>query len=97
MLAELRKYGVGLILANQYLDQFAPEVRASILGNVGTLVVFRVGAADAARLAKELGSPTDPEDLTYLPNRSFWVRLLVDGVAIPPFTGETLWLKREGS
>jgi Type IV secretion-system coupling protein DNA-binding domain len=95
MLAELRKYGVGLILANQYLEQFAPEVRTSIFGNVGTLVVFRVGAADAARLAKELGSNSDPEDLTFLPNRAFWVRLLVDGVAIPPFTGETVRLKRE--
>lgn len=95
MLAELRKYGVGLILANQYLDQLAPEVRTSILGNVGTLIAFRVGAGDAAKLMKEFGSNVETEDLTFLPNRSFWVRLLVDGAAVPAFTGETLWLGQE--
>lgn len=94
--AELRKYSVGLVLANQYLDQLAIEVRTSILGNVGTLVVFRVGANDAARLAKELGSDVNPDELILVPNRSFYTRLLVDGAAISPFTGETVWLTREG-
>lgn len=94
MLAELRKYGVGLVLANQYLEQLAPEVRTSILGNVGSLVVFRVGAVDAARLSKELGTGVDPDDLISLPNRSFWIRLLVGGEAVPAFTAETLALKR---
>jgi hypothetical protein len=96
MLAELRKYGVGLVLANQYLDQLEPEVRTSILGNVGSLVVFRVGAGDAARLTKELGPKIEPEDLTFLPNRHFWVRMLVNGTAIEPFTGETLLLGEAG-
>lgn len=101
MLAELRKYGVGLVLANQYLDQLAPEGRTAILGNVGTLVVFRVGALDAGRLAKELGDDVDPVDLTFLPNRNFWVRPLVRGEAVPAFTGRTFWLTdgvgRDGS
>lgn len=97
MLAELRKYAVGLVLANQYLDQLTPEVRTAILGNVGTLVVFRVGATDAARLAKELGSEVNPDELILLPNRSFYTRLLVDGAATSPFTGETLWLERKSS
>jgi hypothetical protein len=93
MLAELRKYGVGLILANQYLEQLAAEVRLSVLGNVGTIIVFRVGAADAARLAKELGPTVDPVDLIFLPNRSFWVRPLVRGEAVEAFTGETIALR----
>lgn len=29
MLAELRKYSVGLVLANQFLDQIPPEVRSA--------------------------------------------------------------------
>ncbi|MEO8036658.1 MAG: type IV secretory system conjugative DNA transfer family protein, partial [Acidobacteriota bacterium] len=90
MLAELRKYGVGLILANQYLEQLAPEIRAAILGNIGTLLVFRVGAGDAMRLSKELGSNVDPDDLIFLPNRDFWIRPLVRGEAVPPFTGSTI-------
>ncbi len=93
MLAELRKYNVGLTLANQYLEQLSPEIRNAILGNVGTLIVFRIGAADAQRLGKELGRDVDGDDLVLLPNRNFWVRPLVDGEAISPFTGETLNLK----
>lgn len=90
MLSELRKYGVGLVLANQYLDQLAPEIRTSILGNIGTLVVFRVGGGDAAKLAKELNGTLNPEELTYLPNRSFWVRPLVHREAVSAFTAETI-------
>jgi len=97
MLAELRKYGVGLILANQFLDQLVPEVRASILGNVATLLVFRVGAGDAVRLAKELGGASEPEDLILLPNRSFWIRPLVLGEAVPAFTGSALSTIRQPS
>lgn len=97
MLAELRKYGVGLVLANQFLEQLAPEIRASILGNVGTLLVFRVGAGDALRLTKELGGTAEPEDLILLPNRNFWVRLLVRGEAVLPFTGKTLDLTETNS
>jgi Type IV secretion-system coupling protein DNA-binding domain len=93
MLAELRKYGVGLILANQFLDQIDPELRAAILGNVGTLVVFRVGAVDAAKLVKELLPDLDPYELTLLPNRTFWIRPLVGGQSVEAFTGETITIE----
>jgi type IV secretory pathway TraG/TraD family ATPase VirD4 len=93
MLAELRKYGLGLVLANQFLDQIDPEVRSAILGNVGTLVVFRVGAVDAERLVKELVPNLDPYDLTLLPNRNFWIRPLVDGQSVEAFTGTTITLQ----
>jgi hypothetical protein len=97
MLSELRKYGVALVLANQYRDQLTPEIRTSILGNIGTLVVFRVGAGDAMKLARELSADLNPEELTNLRNRSFWLRPLVDGEAIPAFTGETLLVASEPS
>jgi type IV secretion system coupling TraD/TrwB family protein len=93
MLAELRKYGVGLILANQFLDQIDLEVRAAILGNVGTLVVFRVGAVDAAKLVKELLPDLEPYELTLLPNRTFWIRPLVRGQSVEAFTGETITIE----
>jgi type IV secretory pathway TraG/TraD family ATPase VirD4 len=63
MLAELRKYGVGLILANQYLGQLSPEIRDAVLGNVGTLVTFRLGAADARVLAQEFAPVFTQRDL----------------------------------
>jgi type IV secretory pathway TraG/TraD family ATPase VirD4 len=92
MMAELRKYSCNLILANQYLDQLDPELRSAILGNAGTLIVFRVGATDAARLVKELRPDLEPYDLTLLPNRAFWIRPLVNGESVEAFTGRTFSL-----
>jgi hypothetical protein len=96
MLAELRKYGVGLVLANQFLDQIDAEVRSAILGNVGTLVVFRVGAADAQKLVKEIFPDLDFYELTLLPNRMFWIRPLVRGESKEAFTGETITIAKPG-
>jgi DNA helicase HerA-like ATPase len=95
MLAELRKYGVGLVLANQFMDQIDPDVRNAILGNVGTLIVFRVGSVDAERLVKELLPGLEPYELTLLPNRMFWIRPLVDGQSVEAFTGQTITLGRK--
>src|SRR6185295_1443836 len=53
MLSELRKYGVGLILAHQYVAQLQEEVKHAILGNVGTLVCFRIGPEDVLVLGRE--------------------------------------------
>src|SRR5881275_1243621 len=49
-------------------------MRSAILGNVGTLVVFRVGAVDAQKLVKELHPELEFYELTLLPNRMFWIR-----------------------
>lgn len=93
MFAELRKFAVGIVASNQFLDQTDAEVRAAILGNVGTLIVFRVGATDAAKLVKELAPDLDPYDLTLLPNRTFWIRPLVNGQSVEAFTAETISIK----
>src|SRR5436190_2027223 len=93
MLAELRKYGLGLVLANQFMDQIDVELRNAILGNVGTLVVFRVGSIDADRLVKELLPKLDPYELTLLPNRMVWIRPLVKGQSTEAFTGETVTIR----
>ncbi len=56
ILAEARKYRLVLAgLANQYVGQLSPAVRQAIFGNVGSLVVFRLGVEDAHTTAKELG------------------------------------------
>lgn len=65
MVAEARKFGLGLIVAHQNLRQLEAfsrfEGRASsatlesLLGNVGNLVLMRVGRSDGDRLASELG------------------------------------------
>src|SRR6202023_1054061 len=53
MLSELRKYRVGFTIAHQYLHQLEPDVRHAVLGNVGSIIAFRVGAEDSPYLARE--------------------------------------------
>ena len=90
MLSELRKYRVGLVLAHQYLAQIDPVVLEAILGNVGTVICFRVGPSDTEILAREFSPHLAPFDLTNLPNHAIYLRLMTDGVVSPPFSAETL-------
>lgn len=88
MLAELRKYALGVTLAHQYLHQLEPEVLHAVLGNAGSLISFRVGAEDAPVLAREFEPVFGVEDLTALPNYCFYTRLMVDGSPTRPFSSE---------
>src|SRR3989338_5061963 len=46
LFSEARKYGVNMIVAHQYLSQLLPGVLATVLGNSGTLVIFRIGGSE---------------------------------------------------
>ena len=89
LLSESRKFGVGLVLAHQYLGQLTPTLRDAVLGNVGSLIVFRVGAEDAAALAPEL-APFTADDLQNLPRYEAVMKLLVRGQATRAFSARTL-------
>jgi hypothetical protein len=95
MLAETRKYRLNLTLAHQYLAQLAPELLAAVLGNVGTLITFRTGAADAQYLAREFYPVFTEEDLVNLPQYHICLKLLIDGVPSPGFSAVTLPLLGE--
>jgi hypothetical protein len=90
MMAEARKYRLGLCLASQVLDQFDEATRAAILGNIGTLVAFSVGPNDAEPLASFLGSGLTPEDLMALPKYRAYLRLSLRGKPSRPFSIQTL-------
>jgi hypothetical protein len=66
MLSELRKYRVGFTIAHQYMHQLSPEIRHAVLGNVDTLICFRVGAEDAPYLFRELVGRFKEVDLVQL-------------------------------
>jgi len=53
LLSEARKFATHFCLANQYTEQLSDGIRAAVLGNAGTLMAFRVSAADAELLAPE--------------------------------------------
>lgn len=79
ILAELRKYRLGLVLSNQHLEQVDPAIRHAIFGNVGSMVAFRVGESDAAVLAREFGGGFDPSLFSGLANYEICAKVLQDG------------------
>ena len=89
MLSELRKYRLNLILAHQFLSQLDLPVRDAILGNVGTLIAFRLGLADAELLVNEFYPEISASDLVNLPNYGFYLKLMIDGKVSKPFSAET--------
>ncbi len=90
MISALRKYGVSLMLTNQHLAQLEPEVRHSVLANVGTLIAFRVGPEDASILAREFAPTFDPFDLVNLQAHDIILKMMVDGAISRPFSATTL-------
>ena len=68
MLTEARKYRLGLILAHQNLTQIQklPDVRAAVLSEPATRVVFNLGDADAKVFAQGF-SGFDADDIQRLP------------------------------
>lgn len=89
MTSELRKYKLGLILANQYLNQLDPDIRYAVLGNVGTLLSFRVGPQDAVYFEKEFDPVFSLQDLVNLPNYNLYIKLMIDGMPSKAFSAET--------
>jgi type IV secretory pathway TraG/TraD family ATPase VirD4 len=93
MMSELRKYGVGLVLAHQYMDQLEVDIRHAVLGNAATLISFRVGPDDAAVLAKEFQPIFGVQDMLNLANRDIYLKLMIDGAPCLPFSAETIVLE----
>jgi type IV secretory pathway TraG/TraD family ATPase VirD4 len=77
ILSEARKYRLNLVLANQFMHQVPELLRYAVVGNTGTLVVFRIGSVDAPLFSKELGIPE--RILIDLPNYHARVRTMIDG------------------
>ena len=90
ILSEARKYGLGLFLTHQYIEQLDERVRAAIFGNAGTVISFRVGAVDADYLAKEFYPVFTQDDLVNLPRYNMYLKLMIDGTASQAFSATSL-------
>ena len=91
ILSEARKYHLNLIIAHQYIEQLDEEyVRPAVFGNVGTMLMFRVGGADAEFLESEFTPHLLPEDLVNLTKYEMYLKLMINGVASAPFSAQTL-------
>ncbi len=89
ILSESRKYGLSLFLTHQFLDQLHEDIRNAIIGNVGTLICFRVGSQDAIKLEEEFHPVFTREDIQNLPQYHIYLKLLIDGTQSMPFSAVT--------
>ena len=87
ILSEARKYGLTLTIGHQYLAQMPPSIREAVFGNVGNILSFRVGAADADELASQFGT-VPAHAFRDLERGEVVVRLTQGGSSMPSFTGQ---------
>lgn len=90
ILSEARKYGINLTVAHQYVGQLLPKVQQAVLGNVGSIISFRLGGDDAIKLKSEFAPVFDAKDLINLGVGEFYIKMTIDGESYDPFSAETL-------
>lgn len=91
LLSEARKFGISIVSANQFLDQYPAQIRSAIL-SVGTHIFFQLSSVDADKIAQALdGGKTLAHLLKNLPPRHLivksghhrWQQVRVPDVAEP--------------
>jgi len=95
MISEARKFGLNLILANQNLSQLSANtgkqnILDSVLGNVGNVLVFRLGVIDSQRLEAYTRPELMEDDLQELPDFHLAARILMQNKPQRPFVFTTL-------
>lgn len=86
ILSEARKYRLDLTVANQFTSQMEDEVKNAVFGNVGTLISFRVGTADANFLQHEFTPTFNEADLLNIERFNVFIKTIVHNEPMPPFT-----------
>jgi len=92
ILSESRKYGLGLVLAHQYLSQLSTGLQSAVLGNVGNKFIFRIGQEDALLLQNAFLPHYGLESLQRIPRYHVLVSLLANGEELEAFLAQTLLL-----
>lgn len=88
-LEQARGYGASVTIATQAIGRTPETVRHSLLSNVGTLISFRSGAEESARIARELPGLT-ARDIQSLPPYEVAARVATgEGSASVVVTGRT--------
>ncbi len=94
ILSEARKYRLNLTIAHQYIGQLvskdSTKIRDAVFGNVGTIILFRIGAADAEDLESEFDPTFTPIHMVNLTKFHIYLKLMINGVSSQPFSAVTL-------
>lgn len=97
ILSEARKYRLNLVIAHQFTAQLPEKTRESVFGNVGSMVIFRLGPEDAEKMAKQFEPTITKNDLINVENFNAYAKILVNGQPSKPFNIQTPLLPRGNS
>ena len=94
-MAETRKFGLRVTLANQTLSQMINNdisggVFREVLGTCANTIVFAVDAPDAQHLTPRFGAKIDPATLVAQPNYQAVCQFQTKSAALGPFVVRTL-------
>jgi hypothetical protein len=90
ILSEARKFRLDLNITNQYIAQIPENIRDAIIGNVGSLVSFRIGVPDAEFMAKEFEPIANQTDLNSIDAYNAYVKILIDNAPTKAFSMQTI-------
>ncbi|WP_163512229.1 type IV secretory system conjugative DNA transfer family protein [Fodinicola acaciae] len=90
MLARARSLNLGLILAHQLLAPLPHDLRAAVMANARSKVVFQLSADDALSFSREFGRWVSQDDLMQLGQYEVICRLATGAAVGQPVTGKTL-------
>ncbi len=88
ILAEARKYNLGMIFGHQFIGQLDEETKKAVFGNVGSIAAFRTGPEDAKYLEAQFQPVFNQNDLVNFDNFNAALRLLINGQTSLPFNIE---------
>lgn len=105
ILSEARKYGLGMIMAHQFIDQLTvtptgkqdTRVRDAVFGNVGTMISFKIGARDAEYLQKEYEPVLSSADIVGIANFKAYLKLNINNATSRPFSMNTIYYPGRGN
>jgi len=85
ILSEARKYRLCLNIAHQFIAQLKEEISKAVFGNVGSMIINRVGPEDAEFLEKQVEPVFTRSDLVNVDNHKGFAKILINGVLTKPF------------
>jgi len=85
ILSEARKYRLCLNIAHQFIAQLKEEISKAVFGNIGSMILYRVGPEDAEFLEKQVAPTFTRNDLVNVDNHKGFAKVLIDGVLTKPF------------
>jgi hypothetical protein len=90
ILSEARKYKLNLTIAHQFIAQLDEKIKDAVMGNVGSMLAFTIGAPDAETIGKQFEPDVSQNDLMNIENKNAYVKLIINGMVSRPFTLQAL-------